>query len=288
MAITALPTPPSRSAPSTFSTLADAFIAALPVFVTEANAQAAALELNDTTDTSASSVAIGTGAKTFTVTAAKSFQPGMWIVIADTAAPSTNSMIAQITSYSGTTLVVNVVNVFGSGTIAAWTISQSVPGFPGLVVTSGKTITCTQDTALDEAVAMSSKLTIPGAWTTPAFTAGDFTGNGAMTWTVEAGDYTTLAYVIIGKMMTLSFRINDTTVGGTPNTNLQILIPGSKTATKGMYNAFHYLDNGTNGIGKVWTTAGGTLITLQKPDSSNWAASTNATHAQGQIMFEID
>lgn len=39
MAITALPTPPSRAnSPSDFSTKADAFIAALPVFVTETNA----------------------------------------------------------------------------------------------------------------------------------------------------------------------------------------------------------------------------------------------------------
>jgi len=128
MAITALPTPPSRSAPSTFSTLADAFIAALPVFVTEANAQAAALDLNDTIDTSASSVAIGLGAKTFTVTAAKSFQPGMWLIIADDAAPSTNQMFGSITSYSGTTLVMNITSVLGSGTKTAWTISQSSPG----------------------------------------------------------------------------------------------------------------------------------------------------------------
>ena len=45
MTITALPTPPSTSDPSNFSSKADAFIAALPQFVTEANAQA--LAVND-------------------------------------------------------------------------------------------------------------------------------------------------------------------------------------------------------------------------------------------------
>lgn len=40
--ITALPTPPSRTAPATFASLADAFLAALPTFGTEANAMAAA------------------------------------------------------------------------------------------------------------------------------------------------------------------------------------------------------------------------------------------------------
>ena len=38
MAITPLPPAPSRAVPSTFSTLADAFLGALPTFVTEANA----------------------------------------------------------------------------------------------------------------------------------------------------------------------------------------------------------------------------------------------------------
>jgi hypothetical protein len=94
-------------------------------FVDETNAVAVAMNLNSTTDTSSSSVAIGTGAKTFIVSADKSFQPGMYLVIADTAAPSTNSMWGIIDSYSGTSLVMNIITVLGSGTIAAWTISQS-------------------------------------------------------------------------------------------------------------------------------------------------------------------
>src|ERR1019366_8209240 len=102
MIITALPTPPTSLDPSHFAIKADALLGALAQFVTEANALAVAMNLNSTTDTSASSITIGTGAKTFTVTAGKSFQPGMYLVIADTAAPSTNSMYGQITSYSGT------------------------------------------------------------------------------------------------------------------------------------------------------------------------------------------
>lgn len=38
MAITALPTPPTRSDPATFATRGDAFMLALPTFATEANA----------------------------------------------------------------------------------------------------------------------------------------------------------------------------------------------------------------------------------------------------------
>jgi hypothetical protein len=127
MTITALPTPPTRSDPVNFASRADAFLAALPTFQAEANEMAVAMNLNETSDTSASSVLIGLGAKTFTVTAGKSWQPGMYLVIADTALPSTNGMWGQVTSYSSTTLIVDVQAVRGSGTIAAWTISQSAP-----------------------------------------------------------------------------------------------------------------------------------------------------------------
>ena len=129
MTITALPPVPSRSdAPATFISKADAFLAALPQFATEANDTAALLNIGSVSDTSATSNVIGTGAKTFTVSAGKSFAGGMYLVIADTAAPSTNSMFCQVTSYSGTTLIVNVISIRGSGTKTAWTISLTSSG----------------------------------------------------------------------------------------------------------------------------------------------------------------
>ena len=129
MTITALPPVPSRSdAPATFIAKADAFLAALPQFATEANETAALLNIGSVSDTSATSNVIGTGAKTFTVSAGKSFAGGMYLVIADNAAPSTNSMFCQVTSYSGITLIVNVLSIKGSGTKTAWIISLTSSG----------------------------------------------------------------------------------------------------------------------------------------------------------------
>lgn len=128
MTVTALPTPaPSRltQEAETYVAAVDALHAAFPTLIAEINTHIAALNLNATNDTSASSVAIGTGSKTFTVSASKSFVGGMYLVIADTAAPSTNSMLAQVESYSGTTLVVTSISFSGSGTKTAWKISQS-------------------------------------------------------------------------------------------------------------------------------------------------------------------
>lgn len=136
MPITTLPTPPSRSDPTNFAARGDAFMSALPTFVSEANETAAAMNFNSTTDTSASSVTIATGAQTFAVSASKSFQRGMWLVIASTASPSTNAMWGTVTSYSGTALVMNIVGVYGGGVLAAWTISQTAPGGSANLITN--------------------------------------------------------------------------------------------------------------------------------------------------------
>src|SRR5262249_10593732 len=71
--------------------------------------------------TSATSLAIGAGAKTLTVPAGKAFQAGQWVLINETQ-NTANQMLGQITAYSGTSLSVNVVATGGSGTHADWTI----------------------------------------------------------------------------------------------------------------------------------------------------------------------
>lgn len=72
--------------------------------------------------TSTTSTAIGVGAKTFTVGANLSLSAGQFILIASDADPAANYMWGTITSYSSTTLVVDVAAVGGSGTFADWTM----------------------------------------------------------------------------------------------------------------------------------------------------------------------
>lgn len=78
--------------------------------------------------TSTSSVAIGTGSKSFTTQEGLSFAIGAWVLIASGADP-TDYMHGQVTNYSGTALTVNVTGIGGSGTHADWTISLA--GAPG-------------------------------------------------------------------------------------------------------------------------------------------------------------
>lgn len=84
------------------------------------------------TTTSTSSNTIGLGLKTFIVTSATlpTF-PGENV----TAISGSNSMIGAITSYTGTTMVLNVLSVSGSGTYSSWILealssnNESVPGY---------------------------------------------------------------------------------------------------------------------------------------------------------------
>lgn len=130
MAITPLPAVPLRSdAPATFVTKADAFLGALNLFATQVDAVGVALTLGATNATSTTSLAIGLGSKSLTVQTGKSYVVGMTVKIASTAVGST-WMLGDITSYTTGTgaLVVTVTSISGSGTLAAWTISQSAPG----------------------------------------------------------------------------------------------------------------------------------------------------------------
>jgi hypothetical protein len=87
--------------------------------------------------TSTSSVAVGTGSKSFTTQSGKSFAAGTFLTIYSAANPTVNVMGGQVTSYAGTALVVSVTAI-GSGvgnTATDWVIEVS--GAPGATGTTG-------------------------------------------------------------------------------------------------------------------------------------------------------
>lgn len=83
--------------------------------------------------TSTSSLAIGTGSKTFATQAGEQYTAGVFM-IAVSQANSANWMAGQVTSYnSGTgSLVLNITNTGGSGTLNDWNLSLAgIPGVQG-------------------------------------------------------------------------------------------------------------------------------------------------------------
>lgn len=103
-----------------------------------------------------------------------------------------------------------------------------------------------------------------GAWITPSFSAGDFTANSGMTWTVDAGDVQVRRCMLRGRTLTYQFLINSTSVSGTPNTELRVGIP-HYTPTATQRNACSISDRGTG------------HVRVMKVPSANWSASTNNT-----------
>lgn len=95
--------------------------------------------MNSFIGTSTTSVAVGTGSKSFTTQASKSLLPGLFVQIFDEAAPTTNYMFGSVTSYNSTTgdLVVNVTDTAGSGTYTDWLIVQA--GAKGSTGSTGST-----------------------------------------------------------------------------------------------------------------------------------------------------
>lgn len=142
------------------------------------------------------------------------------------------------------------------------------------------------NTAITGTIKERGRSTALGEWTTPTYAAGDFTANGSMTWTVQAGDVTTYAYALVGKMETVAFTIITSTVGGTPNNELMIKVP-SGTAAKQVFNAVAISDNGSLIMGFAYVNSGGSQINVRRSDGANWSASTDNTIVRGQITFPI-
>jgi len=114
------------SAPSLLvgSAAASADSADLSATAAANSATAAAESVANLSATSTTSLLIGIGSKVFTTQSGKLFPAGTWLLITSDADP-TNYMHGSVTSYSGTTLTMNITNIGGTGTLADWTIKVS-------------------------------------------------------------------------------------------------------------------------------------------------------------------
>src|SRR4051812_47738087 len=73
---------------------------------------------------STTSLAVGTGTKTFVLTEDIVFEVGNTVTAGNPDSAGANTMTGTVTSYTSATktLVLNITSVAGSGTLAAWTI----------------------------------------------------------------------------------------------------------------------------------------------------------------------
>lgn len=129
----------------------------------------------------------------------------------------------------------------------------------------------------------------PGAPIAVTFSAGDFTGNGSMTVTLQSGDVDTFTYVQWGKTVFINVALSTITIGGTPSTIVQVAIPGGFTVTKKVVTIGLSGDNGTYQATWVDVQASGTVIRFFKDPAGNaWSASTNNSGVYAMIEFEVN
>lgn len=122
---------------------------------------------------------------------------------------------------------------------------------------------------------------------TIAFAAGNFTGNGSMTWTVISAGQSTFTFAIIGKTLTVWFNIGGT-VGGTPNTALQIAIPGGfAAAAQTSIGQCSVFNNAVWSISACQVNPSGTVIQIftTASGSVNWTA--GSVQVAGQIQIQV-
>ena len=125
----------------------------------------------------------------------------------------------------------------------------------------------------------------PGqGWIVPGFNATWFTANSG-TWTVTNVQSETFAWTQTGRTMTLTFRINGSTLSATPSL-VFMKIPNGKVASRDVLVSCFYSDSGVSyGTALCYVGVGGTQINLQKATLANWTVGTLTL--AGQITFEV-
>lgn len=130
-----------------------------------------------------------------------------------------------------------------------------------------------------------------GEWTAVTYASGNFTAGGSQTWTVQSGDQTTYAYTLVGKTMTLTAELLTTSVGGTPNAELRIAIPGGFAASRAFVaSGITIRDSGSSATHEpmlIQGAAGVSYLSLYLLGAPNWPATTNTTNVYVNVTFEV-
>lgn len=130
MALTDIGNIPARTDPGFPAWVDDFFENKFPNLINELNLSIEGFNNGSFSGTSTTSQTINlTTPKTFTTQSGLSFVKGMWLTITENTAATTsnNNMVARVQSYSGTSLVCDIVAANGSATIANWRIAISPP-----------------------------------------------------------------------------------------------------------------------------------------------------------------
>lgn len=234
--------------------------------------------------TSTSSNSIGTGAKTFTTQSGLALGAGGFITVADTSSPA-NYLHGQVTSYSGTTLVMNVLDTGGTGTITAWTITTSAPRGPtgsgSGTVNSGTALQMTYYAGTGDTVSGNANVTVSNG----ALTLGQATSvQGSLVLSGSTSGTTTIAAPVAGTgTMTLQAG-NDTIVGrATTDTLTNKTLAASSDVIGGVTMTL-----GSDAQGDIYYRSSGGVLTRLANGGANKVLHGSATVPSYSAVVEGD
>lgn len=130
-----------------------------------------------------------------------------------------------------------------------------------------------------------------GLWEDQPFAAGNFAGNGSMTWTVASADQTLLQYSLRRNVFHYRGHIQTSSVGGTLGVQLQLTLPVGLTvkSTSANIPGVVYSDaGGARAAGLCVLSKGANYIGIRKMDSTNWSAATDTTEVFFDVTFEVE
>lgn len=304
-------------AASASAALAEGYAAAAAASAVEAaDAVADATKLSGTSVTSNS---VATGSKSFTTQSGKYFGVGSFVLITSDA-DTTNYMHGQVTSYASTSLVVNVIDIGGSGTYTDWTIRVSgTQGPEGTVADGSITNAKLADMTASKIKARSSTTGAPQDSTISevldflSTTSGAIPLRGASTWgsiVYEEGSWTPTIqgsvtpgtqtyssnvgrYITIGNMVTAWCRIVMTAKDGATSGNLQIAgLPATASSVTGLNYCgsvlFGSLDiNTAGGYSTIAAQIGSGASVVSLVECGDNVAAANLTDADLQATTTI-
>ncbi|MGE0450578.1 MAG: hypothetical protein AB7Q29_13480 [Vicinamibacterales bacterium] len=126
----------------------------------------------------------------------------------------------------------------------------------------------------------------PGAPIDIAHSAGDFTGSGSMTWTVEVADLVRFTVQQHGRQVVVDVIIADATIGGTPSTSLQVQLPyGWVAEAQFIFAGIAHANDGAARHVTVWVDDNGVLYF--QPLSGNWSSVSDGLDMYGRATVEI-
>ncbi len=126
-----------------------------------------------------------------------------------------------------------------------------------------------------------------GEWTYPAFSADSFSSSGSMIWLVRPENVKTHAYTIIGKTMTVCWRIKESAVAGRTDTTLRLALPSGYMANQDLRVLTSAFSGGQHRVGIAEVQKGRAQIEIQLSPDGSVNFDRGPIELDGQICFEI-